>query len=177
VGTSRSGGELASKLNRLPAEMTAARKTALQAAGDKARPIMERAPGAPHLVAHRPVRVVVRMVGDDSLSLKWTPPGLVRLVNDPTKAHDVYPRGFVGTRGRGARAVKGARVLAAFGLNARRSGGALRIPGIGFRAHAHTRGTRGKHFVERGKQLARPVISKTYAQKQLTEPLRQVFGG
>lgn len=157
--------------------MVKARTTGLKAAAAKAKPIMQHAPGAPHMVAGRPVRVVDRMVGDDGVSLKWTPAGGTRLVNDNTKAHDIRRRGFVGTRGRGARAVKGARLLAAFGVNAQRAGGVLNIPGIGFRASARHPGTRGKHFVEKGKRMAVPVAAKTYAQKQVTEPLRQVFGG
>jgi hypothetical protein len=55
--------------------------------------------------------------------------------------------------------------------------GPINIPGVGPRMYAKHPGTKGKHFVELGKKMARPVASKAYAQKQITEPLRQVFGG
>jgi hypothetical protein len=133
------------------------------------------APGAPHHVAKRPVGVTVKKLGTRDVSVKWSP--LARLVNDPTKPHTIERKAFVGTRGRGRRARKGAALLSVFGLDARNYGGPLAITGVGPRASAQHPGTRGKHFAEKGKRLAVPLATETYAQKAMTEPLRQVFRG
>lgn len=138
---------------------------------------MLRAPGVPHTVAKRKVDVKVRVLGDDRLELGWSPPGLTRIVNDPTKPHLIQPRKFVGTRGTGARARKGAAFLAVFGVDAHSSRGAVRLANGNLRRAVQHPGTRGKHFVEKGKDAARPVILRTYSQAVLTEPMKQVFHG
>lgn len=76
------------------------------------------------------------------------PKGPVHLVNNPTKPHVIVRRAFVGTRGRGKKAQRGAALLAAFGVDATNYGGPLGIPGVGPRASAHHPGTHGKHFWE-----------------------------
>jgi hypothetical protein len=65
LGTSRSGSELAGKLNRLPDAMVKARKTGLLAAAAKAKPIMQHAPGAASRVGGKTIRVTDRMIGED----------------------------------------------------------------------------------------------------------------
>jgi hypothetical protein len=186
LGTSRSGSELAGKLNRLPDAMVKARTTGLKAAAAKAKPIMQHAPGAASRVGGKTIRVTDRMIGEDSLSLKWGPPGWVRILNDATQPH------FIARRGGGS--LRRQNLSSGFGRKSSRAGrlllgslgggpiqgagkGPINIPGVGPRMYAKHPGTKGKHFVEKGKQLARPVITKTYAQEQVTKPLRSVFGG
>lgn len=110
---------------------------------------MQNVPGAPHKVAGRPQRVSSRMINDSTVSMKWTK-GAV-LVDQPTKAHKIAPR--------------------------RRGRRAIGIPGVGPRASAQHPGTRGKGFVRRGKQTGRTAAVKVYKEKQLTAPMKQVFGG
>lgn len=182
MGTSRTSVDLAKKLDRLPGELKKATPNALRAAGAKAIPVMQHAPGAAASVGGKKIRVTGKPIGDDGYSLKWGPPGWVRILNDRTAAH------FIGARGSGSlrrqssiRGNRRASRMAVASLFGGRVGAGVRkpidIPGVGPRAFAHHPGTKGKHFVERGKELARPIITRTYAQKSVTEPLRRVIGG
>lgn len=102
-------------------------------------------------MAGKKVAVTVRMVGDDAI-VRFTGPA--HLVDRPTKAHNIFPRQFQGTRGRGKRAQKGASLLAAFGLNARSGSGGIKLRDGSVRRSVHHPGTKGKHFFELGKPIA-----------------------
>lgn len=164
-------------LRRAPERLAAGNKSAVMRCAAAAKPIMERAPGAASTVAGKPIRVTVVAVGAETAMVKWGPAGLVRILNDPTKAHDIFPRKFLGTRGTGKRAQKGAALMASLGLNARSGQGGVKLRDGSIRHSVHHPGTKGKHFVETGKAEAVPVVKDMYGRLALTEPLRSVFRG
>jgi hypothetical protein len=128
------------------------------------------APGAPHMVAHRPTGVSVRRIqgGEKPVdSVRWNGPA--HLVNNPTKAHDIFPRGYVGTRGTGKKAQRGAALLGAFGLDARSKKGGIRLADGEVRAHVHHPGTHGKHFFELGVLAGRPLAAAEMQKVVLAE--------
>lgn len=134
------------------------------------------APGAPHKVAGK--RASVGYDVSDSPSgaravVRWRGP--VHLVNNPTKPHEIRPRAFKGTRGRGKRAQRAAGLLAAFGLDAR-EGGTINIAGIGPRARAMHPGTPGKHFFQAGKATAEKIVPGIY-KREATTTLAKTFKG
>lgn len=139
-------------------------RSAIRAAGQTARSALLAAPGAPHKVAGRPTTVVVRNVSDDAVSARWVGPA--HLVNNPTRAHEITPRGFVGTRSVGRKAQRGAALLSFFGVDARKAQGALKLSDGQFRSEVHHPGTHGKHFFEKGRDMAVPRASKTFAQEK-----------
>lgn len=174
----------------MPREIERAQAAALKAAGDKARLVMRSAPGAPRRVAKRPVDVSVRTVDSRTVSVRWNP--LAVLVDQPTQPHFIARRGGRGrgslgslrrqnlTTGRGRKSVRAGQLLMANLTGAGAEGltrGAIGIPGIGPRAYARHPGTKGKHFVGKGKRAAVPAASQVYASKSVTEPLRQVWHG
>ena len=163
------------RLRKAPQAIERGHNVALAAAAQKARTVMLAAPGAPHRVKNKPVGVSVKKLGPNDVAIRWTP--LAHIVDQPTKPHLIQRKAFVGTRGRGKRARKGAAVLAAFGVDANNYGGPLNIPGVGYRATAHHPGTKGKHFVDKGKKRAIPAASEVYAKKAMTEPLKSTFHG
>lgn len=186
MGASRSSAELAKKLDALPQKLKAAQTSALQAAAHKAIPVMQHAPGAASKVGGKTIRVTARTEGPNAVSLKWGPAGWVRILNDRTQPHFIAKRGGGSLRrqnltsGLGRKSSRAGRLL----LGALGGGpiqgaakGPINIKGVGYRMYAKHPGTKGKHFVERGKQMARPIIAKEYAKKSVTEPMRQVFGG
>jgi hypothetical protein len=103
--------------------------------------------------------------------------GPAHLMNNPTKAHEIRPRMFVGTRGTKARAQKGAALMAAFGLDARSGalgGGVVTVAGHPVNVIHHP-GTKGLKFAEKAKALAAIECPKTYRRVGLTDPLHKVF--
>ena len=104
--------------------------------------------------------------------------GQAHLVNNPTKAHDINPRAFKGTRGSGKRVQRGAALLAAFGLDARNhalGGGVITLAGHPVPTIHHP-GTKGLKFAQRAKAVCAIECPKAYRKAGLTDPLRAVFG-
>lgn len=182
--------EVFGRLKRVPDALAQATPKALRAAGAAAAPVMERAPGAARRVGGHAIHVSSRLINESTLSVKWGPPGWVRVLNDRTQAHYIARRGGRGRgalgslrkqnleSGMGRKSIRAGRLLMGELVGSGGVGlvrGAIKIKGIGYRAYAHHPGTKGKHFVERGKRMARPVIVKTYATKSVTEPMRQVL--
>lgn len=133
---------------------TASRTSAAKAA-QLAKQALWSAPGAPHgLVAKRKVSVgytITEAGGGFLVKVRWR--GAVHLVDRDTKAHLIGRRMFVGTRGRGKRAQKGAALMSIFGLDATAHGGVIKI-GENVRPFAHHPGTHGKHFFDKGRDSA-----------------------
>lgn len=152
----------------------AANHTALTLAAHVAAGVFEVAPGAPHVVAHKPVKVTEKVVGDTAYVAF---PGVARLVNDPTRPHFIVPKGYGGTR---KKRQQGAALLAgAFGLSGAGGGGggALSIPGIGLRAWAHHPGTKGKHFFEAAGPAAMKAAAAAYTRAHRLELAKHFIGG
>lgn len=100
--------------------------------------------------------------------------GPAHLLNNPTKPHIIRPRKFAGTRGRGARAQRGAGLLSLFGVDAQ-VGGGIEIPGEGVRRYAMHPGTRGLHFAERAKRECGHECPKVYRRVGIKAPLKAAF--
>lgn len=102
--------------------------------------------------------------------------GPAHLVNNPTKAHVIRPRKFVGTRGSGARAMKGAALLSIFGVDAHSAGrGGIVLPGVGVRRFANHPGTRGLRFAQKAVTKCKDECPKVYKRAGIEAPLRKVF--
>lgn len=144
---SRSPQEFVGKLNKASNAVNGAHKPAVQAGANAARDVLARAPGAPHTVAKKPVRVTARMFGNDAV-VRFQGPA--HLVNNPTQAHDIYPRKFVGTRGTGRKAQRGAKLLGLFGVDAHARHGGVKLADGQVRSHVHHPGTHGKRFFQAG---------------------------
>lgn len=163
---------------------------ALLKAAQAGRVQMVHAPGVAARVGGKSIDVKVKHLDQNTVSVKWGPAGWVRILNDRTQPH------FIARRGRGLGGLRNQNLEGGTGAKrrSRRAGklllgtlagtgvggqvkGAIGIPGVGPRAYAKHPGTKGKHFVEKGKQSARPIVMKTYADAALTEPLKQAFRG
>lgn len=173
-----------SRLRKAPVALRQAQPRALLAAADKAKPVMEHAPGAAQRVDGKSVKVTIRKLADDIVSLKWGPPGWVRILNDRTAPHFIGPRRKGTGSLRKQNSIRGSRRATAMAIASALGGtvgagtrGGINIKGVGVRAYAFHPGTKGKHFVEEGKKRAVPVATKEYASKALTEPMRSVFHG
>lgn len=156
MGTSHSFLEFQSKIEGAAKNLRAAEKPAVIAGGLVAARIFTVTKDAMGAGGPRGATVTNKPTssnGHPGQLVKFGPsPGWVAILNSKTKPHDIYPRSFVGTRGKGVRARRGAGLMAVFGLNAH-SGGAVAF-GSTVRAHVHHPGTRGKHFVEAAQKLA-----------------------
>lgn len=173
------------KLHQAADGIAKGRKGALLEAAKAGRVQMMHAPGVAATVGGKKIDVKVKPVGQDSVLLKWGPPGWVRILNDRTKPHFIGPSG----KGRGGSlrkqgSRKGSRRASGMAIASLLGGtvgagtkGAIGIRNVGPRAWAHHPGTKGKHFVEAGKDDAAPVIVKTLHLRGVTEPLREVFRG
>lgn len=139
-----------------------------------AKEAMLAVPGAPHTVAGRRTSVNVKRLSDRAAVAQWTGPA--HLVDRDTQAHMIRPRAFVGTRGTGARAQRGAGLLALFGVDARSSGG-LVLPDGGIRTAVQHPGTHGKHFFDKGQVAARRVVPEVYRRSMHTELAKHFTGG
>jgi hypothetical protein len=154
VGTSRSGAELAGKLNRLAKDMADTRRP-LNAAALAAK--MAFIAAAPGVVGHRVARGRVNVRYDikgqgqtASAVVRYTGPAHLAL--NPTKPHRIEPR-FRRRRGRRAITI-----------------------GSDVRAWANHPGTRGKDpGARKAKAAAAKVAPRAYAKTGLTEPLRRIF--
>lgn len=135
--------------------------------------VITASPGYPHgMVAKKPFPPPRVRVTDDFAYVKVAPVG--RLVNDDTRAHFI-----VSKKGRGSKAnrQRAAAFLSAFGATGGGvSGhGALEFGG-GFRAWVKHPGTRGKHFMEKGREAAMPLVARTY-QAGVHAELGRIFKG
>lgn len=174
MGQSRSVEGFLKKIHQLETATERERTSSVTAGAATAKKIMLGtaaargvAPGGKIAGRSWGVNYQVRPGRESTALVRYTGP--FHLVNNPTKAHVIRPRVFVGTRGsvagrrgRGQRAVKGAALLSIFGLDAR-DGGALRMPGIGFRAEAHHPGTQGKRIFEAAKIAAGASVPQVMA--------------
>lgn len=163
------------RLERLGPSLQRAQLPALDDATDAARRAFLAAPGAPHKVAGKATTVRTRKLSASAMSTRWTGPA--HLVDRPTKPHTIGPKGFVGTRGTGRKAQRGAALMSAFGLNARSNSGAVKLTDGSLRAVVHHPGTRGKNFFARGKQRAVPLAAKAYRDAIHREIGRTFKGG
>lgn len=119
------------------------------------------APGAPRFlrgVGKRGAKVGVRYkllggTSNPSAVVRWWGPA--HLVNNPTKAHDIKPRGSSGRRRSGAKA--------------------LLINGD-MRASSHRKATTGKHFFEAGREAARIALPRVH-QRAVHDGLATIFKG
>lgn len=111
---------------------------------------------------------------DASALVRYTGPA--HLLNNPTKPHVIRSRKFAGTRGTGARARRGAGLLALFGVDASAQGrGGIVIPGVGVRRYAMHPGTKGLHFAQHAKNRCERECPKVYQRAGLKAPLKAVF--
>lgn len=111
---------------------------------------------------------------DASALIRYTGPA--HLVNNPTKPHLIRPRKFVGTRGSGKRAQKGAAFLSIFGVDAHSAGrGGIVLPGVGVRRFAKHPGTKGLKFAQRAAAECKQECPKVYQREGVRAPLRKVF--
>lgn len=140
-------GAFSSKFKSASHGATAANKTALGLAAEVAKVALEQAPGAPHTVKGKPVKVTAKVL-EPTAYVAW--PGVARLVNDPTKAHRIEQRDFVGP---------------------------LTLPGIGFRMWANHPGTHGKHFFETGTPVAQKAAAEAYLRTHRLELAKHFIGG
>jgi hypothetical protein len=148
--------------------------TGLALAAAVARGALEAAPGAPRgTVAGKPVSVIDKVLGDTAY-VRWKGP--VHLVNNPTKSHLIQPKQFVGTRGTGKRAQKGAAFLAAFGIDAHSGRGGVVLADGGIRTAVMHPGTKGKHFFQAGAPAALKLAAQVYGRHFKLE-LAKHFGG
>lgn len=181
MGTSRSAPELLGKLDRV-AKAVADPRPGITAAGKHARLLYQTEAakaGVGRGVGKTKVsgKVTTRLnIAPDGRQAKVGYSGPVHLINNATKPHLIQPRKFVGTRGSGARAQKGAALLAAFGLDAHSTGrGGIAIPGVGVRRAAHHPGTKGKHFAEKAKVRAVRECPKEYGKAGITNQVKQAL--
>jgi len=162
MGTSRSGAELARKLDRfgkdlnnvrIPLNATALHVKNLFQASAASSGVLGRKPaGKRKLIGAR-----YDLKGDGPhMSAIVTYTGPAHLVNNPTRPHRIEPR-----RARGVRT--------------RRRGASVLVINGSVRAWANHPGTRGKGFFQRAKVAAQATAPRVYAKKQLTEPLRRNF--
>lgn len=160
MGTSTSARQLASKFFDAAANVHAAKRTGLVAEALFVKEALLRAPGAPHTVAGRKAGVRFDLRGDEAV-VRWFGP--VHLVNNPTAPHEIRPRAFAGTRSTGTRAQRGAGLLAAFGVDATQSRGAVRLADGNVRSRVSHPGTAGKQFFQKGKAVAQAQAFKAYS--------------
>ncbi len=129
------------------------------------------APGYPHgdIAKKRFPEPRVR-VTEDSAYVKVGQ--AARLVNDDTRAHFIVPK-----KGKGSKAnrQRSAAFLSAFGASGVASGGDVAF-GSTVRAWFKHPGTHGKHFMEKGREAAEPLIAETYKAGQHAE-LGRIFKG
>ncbi len=139
MGISHSPQELANKFSGLAADLEKQNPVALDKAALAAKIAFLAAPGAPKGrmsgVGTRGAKVGVRYrIYGNTAIVRWFGPA--HLANYPTKPHDIKPRK---RRGKQAIVINGQAV-----------------------ARAHTRGTKGKHFFELGREIAKREAPKIF---------------
>jgi len=204
VGTSTSAREFAGKLDRLakavndpavPLEATAlAGKRIFEAQAARAGVLGRKVAGKRKAIGARyDMAKASRQAGSAVAVITYTGPA--HLVNNPTRPHVIVARRLGATRRSRSRAARERDVTLAFGgsaaglfgsvlaatrttrSGAERSNGARALTiGGSLRAYARHPGTRGKDFYSGAKTVAERTLPQVYAQKQLTEPLRSLFG-
>lgn len=111
---------------------------------------------------------------DAKAVIRYTGPA--HLVNNPTKAHVIRPRKFVGTRSGGAKAGKAAALMSAFGLDAHSAGrGGIVIPAVGVRRFARHPGTKGLRFAQKAATKCKQECPKVYQREGIAAPVRKAF--
>lgn len=174
MGTSRDAAEFVRKINNLGTATERERTTAVAKGALTAKTTMLGTaavkgvtPGGQIAGRKWGVSYNLREGRQASALVRFT--GAFHLVNNDTKPHLIRPRVFAGTRGsvagrrgRGRRAVKGAALLQLFGVDAR-DGGALKIPGVGFRADADHPGTKGKGIFQAARLISGEKVPRVMA--------------
>lgn len=163
MGTSTSFDALADKFARLGRDMRDAKHPLNVTALEAKRTMQATAAGVVgHKVAGKRkainVRYTIRGEGARAAALVGYS-GPAHLVNNPTRAHTIYPRRRPGGRTRR----RGATVLR---FNAGDGG---------FAPSARHPGTQGKHFFEKARAIITKQAPRTYGRVGVTEPLRRVF--
>lgn len=206
MGTSRSGAELAGKLDRFARDLRDV-TVPLEATALEGKRIFERAAaGAGVLgssIAGKRKAVGARYdlnnrkmkgIGEGQAVVTYTGPA--HLVNNPTRPHVIAARRLGLSRRRStSRAARERDITLAFGGSAvgmfgallaatrttrsgaiRSQGAAALTIGGDLRAYARHPGTRGKGFFQNARGNAEARLPEVYGRKQLTEPLRRTFG-
>lgn len=172
MGVSHSFPDFQKKIGDAAKNLKAAEKPAVIAGGKVVERVFTVTKDAMGAAGPRGVTVkntATSSNGHPGQLVKFGPnPGWVAILNSRTKPHDIYPRKFAGTRGKGVRARRGAGLLAAFGVNAH-AGGGLVLPGGNVRGHVHHPGTKGKHFVEAAQAAAPPLAVREMQKVTVTE--------
>lgn len=152
MGTSRSGAELAGKLERLAREVADTRRPLAASALAAKQAFIATTPVVGHRVARGKIGVRYDIRGDTAI-VRFTGPAHLAL--NPTKAHRIVPR----TRSRGRRGGKRALTV----------NGNVRM----WANHPGTAGT--DPGARRAKTAAAAIVPRVYRQAGLTDPLRRVF--
>lgn len=140
------------RLKNAEGTLTESRRRILTRCDSVGAGVIVASPGYPHgAVAKKPFPPPRIKVTDDAAYIKVGQ--AARLVNDDTRAHLIAPK--KGRRGKRRRA--------------------LLINGA-FRATARHPGTKGKHFMEKGREAAMPIVARTY-QAGLHSELGRIFKG
>jgi len=161
MGTSTSASQLAGKLNRTATHLKAAERTAVGQAALAGKGIILANMGTRTLsgVGKRGARLGVRydLKGGNSPTALLRVTGPAHLLNNPTAAHRIEPRGR--TRTASGRARRGAKAI---------------TPDGNPRAGANHPGTKGKRFFERSvpqvRKAADPIL-----RRQVSAALRRSF--
>lgn len=166
MGTSRNPAEMVLKIKSLATTTERRSRLAVEEGALAAKTIMLASAAAKGLnpsstLAGKKwnVRYDVKGTTNPTALVRYTGP--FHLFDNPTKAHEIRPHQFRGTRGKGRRAQKGAALLAAFGLDAR-DGGALKIGG-NFRPAVNHPGTPGARSFPAAKLIAQRRVPRVMA--------------
>lgn len=203
MGTSRSGAELAGKLDRFARDLRDVR-VPLEATALEGKRIFERAAAGRGALGksmkgkRKPIGARYDLkpkgVGEGVAIVTYTGPA--HLLNNPTRPHVIAARRLGLSRRRStSRTARQRDVTLAFGGSAAglfgalraassvtrsgavRSGGAAALTiGSDLRAYARHPGTAGKGFFQNARAIAEGRLPDVYGRKQLTEPLRRSFG-
>lgn len=150
MGTSRSGSDLAGKLNRFAREVADTRRPLVASAMAAKQAFIATTPVVGHRVARRKIGVRYDLRGDTAI-VRFTGPAHLAL--NPTRAHRIEPRGRTRRRGRRALTIGG-----------------------NVRAWANHPGTSGKDpGARRAKAAAAKVAPRAYQKAGVTDPLRRIF--
>lgn len=156
MGTSRTMGQLATKLERVSVAMTGARRPGVERAAFATKQALLDAEGAPRFlknVGRRGAKVGVRydIKGSENPTalVRWYGP--VHLVNNPTRRHEITPK-----------------------VRRRKARKAVLVNGTP-RARADHPGTRGKRFFEKGAARAATIAPAEYW-KATTDAVARVVG-
>jgi hypothetical protein len=204
MGTSRTGAELAGKIDKLakdlkdvrvPLEATALRgKQIFQASAASSGALGNTITGKRKAIGVKyDIAKASKAAGTATAIITYTGPA--HLINNPTRPHVIAARRLGLSRRRStSRAARERDVTLAFGGSAAGMFGALKAAtrttrsgavrsqgaqaltiGTSLRAYARHPGTHGKGFFQRARTVAEATLPTVYARAQITEPLKRIF--